>query len=96
MFDSFDKEEILDEAYEVYFKILTQAVQDGTVEDPLKLVGFFLGLNIAENILYQKLIDCGCTIETIEKSKEKISRISRDIIAQVRGKVVIATDGEKV
>ena len=80
MFDKIDKDAILEEAYEVYLKLLTEAVRDGVVEDPLKMVGFFLGLNIAENIMYQKLLDSGCTIEAIEMSKEKVSDISQDII----------------
>ena len=96
MFDSIDRDAILEEAYEVYFKLLSEAVRDGVVDDPLKMVGFFLGLNIAENIMYQKLLDTGCTIEAIEISKEKVSEISQDIIAKVRGKFIIPTDGEKV
>ncbi len=62
----FDRDDIMEEAYEVYFKILSEAVQEGRTQDPLRLVGFFLGLNIAENIIYQKLLDTGCTIEDIE------------------------------
>lgn len=96
MFDKLKKEDILEEAYEVYFKLLTQAVREGSTEDPLKMVGFFLGLNIAENIMYQKLLDCGCTIETVEASKEKVSAISQDIIAKVRGKFVVPGGTEEV
>ena len=96
MFDNFNKEDLLDEAYEVYLKILSEAVQEGRTEDPLKMVGFFLGLNIAENIMYQKLLDTGCTIEAIEKSKEKVSDIRKDIIATVRGKFVVPANKHKV
>jgi len=96
MFEAIDKERLLEEAYEVYFKLLTDAVRDGVTEDALKMVGFFLGLNIAENIMYHKLLDSGCTIESIEASKEKVSEISQDIIAKVRGKIVVPSDGEKV
>jgi len=96
MFDSIDRDAILEEAYEVYFKLLSEAVKEGVVDDPLKMVGFFLGLNITENIMYQKLLDSGCTIEAIEISKEKVSEISQDIIAKVRGKFIVPTDGEKV
>lgn len=96
MFESLDRDKILEEAYEVYLKLLTEAVQDGVVDDPLKMVGFFLGLNIAENIMYQKLIDTGCTIEALELSKEKVAELSQDIIAKVRGKFIIPSDGEKV
>tara|TARA_Y100000356_G_C11135542_1_gene222429 strand:- start:117 stop:407 length:291 start_codon:yes stop_codon:yes gene_type:complete len=96
MFDKFDKTDLLDEAYEVYFKILSEAVREGRTEDPLKMVGLFLGLNIAENIMYQKLLDCGCTIEAIEKSKEKVSEISQDIIAKVRGKFIVSSGEDEV
>ena len=94
--DKFADALLMEEAYAVYTKILSAAIREGYTEDPLKMVAFFLGLNIAENIMYQKLIDTGCTIESIEKSKEKVSRISRDIIAQVKGKIVQPGDDEKV
>jgi hypothetical protein len=96
MFDKFSKEDLIDEAYEVYLKILSDAIREGRIDDPKKLVGLFLGLNIAENIMYQKLLDSGCTIEAIEMSKERVSEISRNIIAQVRGKFVFQSDDEKV
>lgn len=96
MFDDFNKEDLIEEAYEVYFKILSEAVREERLDDPLKMVGLFLGINIAENIMYQKLLDSGCTIEAIEKSKERVSAISQDIIAKVRGKFIFSNTGEKV
>tara|TARA_Y100001938_G_scaffold135318_1_gene196832 strand:- start:458 stop:751 length:294 start_codon:yes stop_codon:yes gene_type:complete len=89
IFDGKNSDRLMDEAYEVYSEILSRAIQRGTLDDPLKMVGLFLGLNIAENIMYQKLVDSGCTIESIEESKQKVSRISQKIIAQVKGKLVI-------
>ena len=84
-----DDGKLMDEAYTVYSEILGQAIRDGSLDDPVKMVGLFLGLNIAENIMYQKLLDSGCTIQAIEESKEKVASISQKIIAQVRGKLVI-------
>jgi len=89
MFKGFESKDLMDEAYDVYSEILSNAIRNGQVDDPFKLVGLFLGINIVENILYQKLLDSGCTIESIEQSKEKVSNISQKIIAQVRGKMVI-------
>jgi len=89
IFDGKDNGVLIDEAYKVYSEILGNAIRNGAIDDPLKMVGLFLGLNIAENIMYQKLIDSGCTIESIEESKQKVSRISQKIIAQVKGKLVI-------
>ena len=96
MFDNFNRDDLMDEAYEVYFKILSDAIREGSLEDPQKMVGLFLGLNIAENIMYQKLLDSGCTIEAIEMSKEKITNISQDIIAKVRGQFITTDPGEEV
>jgi hypothetical protein len=92
----FDRDDIMEEAYEVYFKILSEAVQEGRTQDPLRLVGFFLGLNISENIIYQKLLDSGCTIEDIEKSKERIQEISQRIVAEVKGRVILPSGGEEM
>jgi len=89
IFDGKDTGMLMDAAYEVYSEILGAAIRDGSLDDPLKMVGLFLGLNIAENIMYQKLLDSGCTIESIEESKQKVTRISQKIIAQVKGKLVI-------
>jgi len=94
--DEFQDNELIEEAYKTYTKILSDAIRLGQVDDPLKMVGLFLGLNIAENIMYQKLLDSGCTIESIEKSKKKVERISQDIIAQVRGKLVQGGGDDKV
>ena len=94
--DDFASSALLEEAYKTYSKILSEAIRTGQIDDPFKMVGLFLGLNIAENIMYQKLLDSGCTIEAIEKSKEKVERISQDIIAKVRGKFVQPTDIEEV
>lgn len=96
MFEKLDKKDLIDEAYEVYFKILSEAVREGRTEDPLKMVGLFLGLNIAEQIMYQKLLDCGCTIEAVEKSKEKVSEISQDIISKVRGTFIVGSGDTEV
>ena len=94
--DDYESSALMEEAYKTYSKILSEAIRTGQVDDPFRMVGLFLGLNIAENIMYQKLLDSGCTIESIEKSKEKVQRISQDIIAQVRGKLVQVTDTEEV
>jgi len=94
--DDFESDALLEEAYKTYSRILSEAIRDGQIDDPFKMVGLFLGLNIAENIMYQKLLDSGCTIESIEKSKKKVERISQDIIAKVRGKFVQTVDEEEV
>lgn len=94
--DEFESSELIEEAYKTYSKILSEAIRAGQIDDPFKMVGLFLGLNIAENIMYQKLLDTGCTIESIEKSKKKVERISQEIIAKVRGKVVQTTEPEEV
>jgi hypothetical protein len=94
--DDFESSALLEEAYKTYSKILSEAIRSGQIDDPFKMVGLFLGLNIAENIMYQKLLDTGCTIESIEKSKEKIERVSQDIIAKVRGKIVQKATDEEV
>jgi hypothetical protein len=95
IFDGKDNGVLIDEAYKVYSEILGNAIRNGAIDDPLKMVGLFLGLNIAENIMYQKLIDSGCTIESIEESKRKVSHISQKIIAQVKGKLVIPDSEDK-
>lgn len=95
MFDGKNQDKLMDEAYGVYSEILSKAIKDGAMDDPLKMVGFFLGLNIAENIMYQKLLDSGCTIESIEESKAKVTKISQKIIAQVRGKLVMTDPEDK-
>jgi len=95
MFD--DKEEegrLMDEAYTVYSELLARAIRSGAMEDPIKMVGLFLGLNIAENIMYQKLLDSGCTIGDIEESKKKVTTVSQRIIAQVKGKLVLPDSEE--
>jgi len=89
-----DDGKLMEEAYTVYSEILGQAIRDGSLDDPVKMVGLFLGLNIAENIMYQKLLDSGCTIQAIEESKEKVASISQKIIAQVRGKLVIPASSD--
>ena len=89
MFYDDDDGKLMDEAYMVYSEILSRAIRDGSLDDPMRMVGLFLGLNIAENIMYQKLLDSGCTIGSIEESKTRVSTISQKIIAQVRGKLVI-------
>jgi hypothetical protein len=89
MFHDDDDGKLMDEAYAVYSEILGRAIRDGSLDDPMRMVGLFLGLNIAENIMYQKLLDSGCTIASIEESKERVTTISQKIIAQVRGKLVI-------
>ena len=94
--DKFSKDDLLSEAYDVYTKILEEAIQTGRTQDPFKLVALFLGLNLAENIIYQKLVDSGCTIESIEKSKEKIEGMARDIIASVKGKMITPPSDDKV
>ena len=86
--DQFSKDDLLEEAYAVYTKILEEAIKSGRTKDPFLLVALFLGLNLAENIIYQKLVDSGCTIESIEKSKEKVEGMARDIITSVKGKVL--------
>tara|TARA_Y100001937_G_scaffold125802_1_gene193418 strand:+ start:1828 stop:2121 length:294 start_codon:yes stop_codon:yes gene_type:complete len=97
MFDGkFSKDDLLEEAYEVYSKILEDAVNSGRTQDPFLLVALFLGLNLAENIIYQKLVDSGCTIESIEKSKEKIEGMAQDIIASVKGKMMAPPSDDKV
>lgn len=95
-FEDFDRDDVLEEAYDVYFEILSEAVQSGRTEDPLKLVGFFLGLNICENIIYQKLLDSGCSIEAIEKSKEKVQGISQRIVAQVKGRFLVPSSDDEM
>ena len=94
--DDYESSALMEEAYKTYSKILAEAIRTGQVDDPFRMVGLFLGLNIAENIMYQKLLDSGCTIESIEKSKEKVQRISQDISAKVRGKLVQSVDTEEV
>jgi len=94
--DEFADNILMEEAYRVYVGILKTAIESGSIEDPLKMVGLFLGINMAETIMYQKLIDSGCTIESIEKSKEKVLNMSQEIIAQVKGKFVVTGDDEKV
>ena len=66
---NFDSTDLMDEAYSVYSEILSDAIRAGKIDDPFRLVGLFLGINIVENILYQKLLDSGCTIESVEQSK---------------------------
>jgi hypothetical protein len=95
MFDDKDQGELMDEAYAVYSDILARAIRDGAMDDPVRMVGLFLGLNIAENIMYQKLLDSGCTIESIEESKKRVTTISHKIIAQVRGKLVLPDPEDK-
>lgn len=95
MFDGKNNDKLMDEAYTVYADILNRAIRDGSMDDPLKMVGLFLGLNIAENIMYQKLLDSGCTIESIEDSKSRVTAISHKIIAQVKGKLVISDPEDK-
>jgi len=95
MFDGKNNDKLMDEAYAVYADILSRAIRDGSMDDPLKMVGLFLGLNIAENIMYQKLLDSGCTIESIEDSKRRVTAISHKIIAQVKGKMVISDPEDK-
>tara|TARA_R100000808_G_C2144549_1_gene152300 strand:+ start:494 stop:787 length:294 start_codon:yes stop_codon:yes gene_type:complete len=87
--DKYEKDALMDEAYKVYSQILSSAIRDGYIDDPFKMVSLFLGLNIAENIMYQKLLDSGCTIESVELSKKKITDISQKIISQVKGKMMI-------
>jgi hypothetical protein len=94
--EEFESSELMEEAYRTYSKILSEAIRNGQIDDPFKMVGLFLGLNIAENIMYQKLLDTGCTLESIEKSKKKVERISQNIIAKVRGKVVQPATDEEV
>ena len=94
--DEFSKDALLAEAYEVYSKILEEAIRSGRTQEPFRLVGLFLGLNLAENIIYQKLIDTGCTIESIEKSKEKVEVMARDIIAAVKGKMITPPSDDEV
>ena len=54
MFDGkFSKDDLLEEAYKVYSKILEDAIRTGKTQDPFLLVSLFLGLNLAENIIYQ-------------------------------------------
>jgi hypothetical protein len=95
-FNEEDSSIILEAAYEVYINLINDAFAQGHIEDPLGMVSFFLGLHIAENIMYQKLVDNGCTIASIEQSREKINRISQDIIASVKGKMVQNPPDEKV
>jgi len=92
----FEKDALLEEAYKAYSDILENAIKTGRIDDPFRMVAFFLGLNLAENIMYQKLVDTGCTLESIEKSKEKIEGMSRDIIAAVKGKMVSPGSDEKI
>ena len=95
MFDDKNNDKLMDEAYAVYADILSRAIRDGSLDDPMKMVGLFLGLNIAENIMYQKLLDSGCTIQDVEDSKERVNLISQKIIAQVKGKLVISDPEDK-
>jgi len=95
MFDDKNKDALMEEAYHVYSEILSNAIRNGSMDDPLKMVGLFLGLNIAENIMYQKLLESGCTIDSIEESKTKVSKISQKIIAQVKGKLVLPDSEDK-
>jgi len=95
MFDDKNNDALMEEAYCVYSEILARAIRDGTMDDPLKMVGLFLGLNIAENIMYQKLLESGCTISSIEESKAKVAGISQKIIAQVKGKMVLPDPEDK-
>ena len=94
--DKFDKDLLMQEAYNTYTEILESAIREGKIKDPFLMVGFFLGLNMAENIMYQKLVDAGCTIDSIEKSKKKIEEMSCDIIATVKGKMVAPGSDDKV
>ena len=96
MFNEDNKDILLAEAYKVYSKILEEAVGTGQTQDPFSLVGLFLGLNLAENIIYHKLVESGCSIESIEKSKEKVSKMAQDIIASVKGKMVAPGSDDEV
>lgn len=90
------KKDMLDLACEKYVEILQYAIRRGYTEDPMDIVALFLGLGIAQNVIYQKLIDLDCTVGEIEQAKEKVDEISREIIATVKGKMAIPSDGEKV
>ena len=94
--DEFSRDALLAEAYEVYSQILEEAIRTGRTQDPFRLVGLFLGLSLAENIIYQKLVDTGCTIESIEMSKEKVEGMAQDIIAAVKGKMVAPPSDDEV
>ena len=90
------KAEMIDLACEKYVEILHEAIQKGYTSDPVEVVTFFLGLGIAQNVIYQKLIDLDCTPEDIEKARAKVDEISTEIIASVKGKVTVPPSGEKV
>ena len=92
----FGKVDMLDMACEKYVEILQNAVRKGYTNDPAQLVSLFLGLGIAQNVLYQKLVDLDCTVEEIERAKEKVDAVSREIIASVKGKFTIPPTDEKV
>ena len=90
------KIDMLDLACEKYVEILQDAIRRVYTEDPIETVSLFLGMGIAQNVIYQKLIDLDCTPDEIERSKERVDEISREIIANVKGKMTIPSDGEKV
>ena len=52
-----DNETMLDMACEKYVEILSNAVRKGYTKDPLDVVSLFLGLGIAQNVMYQKLVE---------------------------------------
>jgi len=90
------KIDMLDLACEKYVEILQDAIRRGYTENPVETVSLFLGLGIAQNVIYQKLIDLECTPGEIEQAKAKVDEISREIIANVKGIMAIPSDGEKV
>tara|TARA_Y100001938_G_C8012130_1_gene390587 strand:- start:476 stop:763 length:288 start_codon:yes stop_codon:yes gene_type:complete len=94
--DKLDKIDMLDFACEKYVEILQYAIKKGYTGDPINIVSFFLGLGIAQNVMYQKLVDMDCTVEEIERAKKKVDEISTEIIASVKGKVTVPPSKEKV
>jgi len=91
-----DHETMLDMACEKYVEILSNAVRKGYTKDPMDVVSLFLGLGIAQNVMYQKLVDMDCTVDDIDQAKKKVDEISNHIIASVKGKFNVPASDEKV
>lgn len=91
-----DKHFMLDKACEKYVEILQDAIRRGYTTDAVDLVSLFLGLGIAQNVMYQKLVDIGCAVGDIEQAKEKVDEVSTEIIASVKGKFTTTGSDEKV
>lgn len=91
-----ERADMLDMACEKYIEILQDAIRRGYTNNSVDIVSLFLGLGIAQNVLYQKLVDLECTVDQIEKAKARVEEVSREIIANVKGRVTIPPSNEKV